>query len=309
MSTMSATPNSTLIKQDNDSLYTPSAGPSSLSSATGTLHHKSSKESIQSHQTSLSNFSTHDAPSAVYKDRGGLSVSDFNYSDTVQKSIFSLRNDSDSRSQSTVCVTPGVEPDRRSRGVHDDVDESLAHRHPGIPCYHCQQDIVGARFRCVDCTTIDIDLCWNCEIAGFPGDLDAPDGRHNSSHAMLKIPMSLNMQEIQRVTRRADYLRHAGGRADGRIVSPFPPPQRVPDGFVDLMPVISSNPYPTTSWEERPASPSKGVQVWSTRPEKSYVVQPIECLELTGPPSRPGMWPSWSHLVRGGECWQGGSRG
>jgi len=119
--------------------------------------------------------------------------------------------------------------------------------------------------------------------------------------------MSLNMQEIQRVTRRADDLRHAGGRADGRIVSPFPPPQRVPDGFVDLMPVISSNPYPTTSWEERPASPSKGVQVWSTRPEKSYVVQPIECLELTGPPSRPGMWPSWSHLVRGGECWHGGS--
>ncbi|KAI0293112.1 hypothetical protein BC826DRAFT_1016995 [Russula brevipes] len=101
---------------------------------------------------------------------------------------------------------------------------------------------------------------------------------------MLKIPMSLNIQEIQRVTRRADYLRHAGGRADWRIVSPFPPPQRVPDGFVDLMPVISSNPYPTTSWEERPASPSKGV--WSTRPEQSDVVQPIECLELTGP--RPG---------------------
>ncbi|KAI0293111.1 hypothetical protein BC826DRAFT_399507 [Russula brevipes] len=139
MSTMSATPNSTLIKQDNDSLYTPSGGPSTLSSAKGKgrakLHHKSSKESIQSHQTSLSNFSTHDAPSAVYKDREDISVSDFNYSDTVQKSTSSIRNDS--RSQSTVCVTPGVEPDRRrSRvGVHDNVDEPLAHRHPGMRCY------------------------------------------------------------------------------------------------------------------------------------------------------------------------------
>ncbi|KAI0294969.1 hypothetical protein BC826DRAFT_299080 [Russula brevipes] len=185
---MSAPPN-TLIKQDNDSLYmlyTPS-GPSSLTSARGALHYKSSKESIQSSQTSLSNFSTHDAPSAVYKDRDDLSVSDFNHSHTLQKSIFSLQNES----QSTVSVTPGVEPDRRSRvGTHDNVDESLAHRHPGIRCYHCQQEIVGARFRCVDCTTIGIDLCWNCEIAGFPGDLDASDDGHNSSHAMLKTCVS-----------------------------------------------------------------------------------------------------------------------
>jgi hypothetical protein len=89
--------------------------------------------------------------------------------------------------------------------------------------------------------------------------------------------MSLN---IQRVTRRADDLRHAGDRADLRIVSPSSPPQRVlPDGSVDLMPVIFSNPYLTTSWEERLAH----------RPTKSIVVQPnepIECRVLTGP--RPG---------------------
>jgi hypothetical protein len=113
-------------------LYTPS-GPSSLTSARGALHHKSSKESIQSYQTFLSNFSTHTAPSAIYKDREDLSgqdhcpqhftpprfklirgrnfsVSEFNYSDTLQKSTFSLQNES----QSTVCATPGVEPDRRS---------------------------------------------------------------------------------------------------------------------------------------------------------------------------------------------------
>jgi hypothetical protein len=105
------------IKQDNDSSHTLS-GLSRLTSARGALHRKSSKESIQSHLTSLSNFSTHDAPSAIYKDREDISVSDFNYSDTLQKSIFSLRNESQSNeSQSTVCVTPGpwVEPDRRSR--------------------------------------------------------------------------------------------------------------------------------------------------------------------------------------------------
>jgi hypothetical protein len=66
-----STPPNTLTKQDNDNSYTPS-GPSSLTSARGALHHKSSKESIQSHQTSLSNFSTHTAPSAVYKDREDL---------------------------------------------------------------------------------------------------------------------------------------------------------------------------------------------------------------------------------------------
>ncbi|KAI0299240.1 hypothetical protein BC826DRAFT_64782 [Russula brevipes] len=231
--TMSAPPN-TLIKQDNNDSYTP-PGPSSLTSARGGLHHKSSKESIQSYQASNSNFSTHtDAPSAIYKDREDLSgqdrrphtsryhapnqfrdrncsVSGFSDSDTIQKSTFSLQNES----QSNVSVTHGVEPDRRSPDVRDihpvhsaplsrsynhseisistsvgtngNVDETLAHRHPSIRCYHCQQEIVGARFRCVDCTTIDINICWNCEIAGFPGDLDASGGGHSSSHAMLKV--------------------------------------------------------------------------------------------------------------------------
>jgi hypothetical protein len=95
-----------------------------------------------------------------------------------------------------------------------------------------------------------------------------------------KIPTSLNTQEIQRVSQRADDLRHAGDRVDLRIVSPSPPPQRVlPHGSVDLMPVISSIPYPTTSWEERPAPPSKG----EFARHVPSVVQPIECRELTGP--------------------------
>jgi hypothetical protein len=86
--------------------------------------------------------------------------------------------------------------------------------------------------------------------------------------------MSLNTQEIQRVTRRADDLRHAGDRADLRIVSPSPPPQRVLlDGSVEVMPEIVSNPYLTTSCEERLAH----------HPEKSHGVQPNELSVLTGP--------------------------
>jgi len=89
--------------------------------------------------------------------------------------------------------------------------------------YSCQQDIVasGARFRCVDCTVIDIDICSNCETAGLPGNLDAYDGGHHSKHIMLKIPMPLDMNEVQRVSQRAHGLRHGRDRADLRGISPL----------------------------------------------------------------------------------------
>ena len=47
------------------------------------------------------------------------------------------------------------------------------------------QDIVGARFHCALCDNIDI--CSNCESAGLPGNLTAPDGGHDSSHIMIKV--------------------------------------------------------------------------------------------------------------------------
>lgn len=50
--------------------------------------------------------------------------------------------------------------------------------------YSCFMDIVGARFHCAICESVDI--CSNCEAAGLPGNLDAPDGGHNSSHIMIK---------------------------------------------------------------------------------------------------------------------------
>jgi hypothetical protein len=49
----------------------------------------------------------------------------------------------------------------------------------------CLQDIVGARFHCVAC--VSVDICSNCESAGLPGNLDSSDGGHDSSHIMIKV--------------------------------------------------------------------------------------------------------------------------
>ena len=49
----------------------------------------------------------------------------------------------------------------------------------------CLLDIVGARFHCAICDSVDI--CSNCESAGLPGNLDSSDDSHNSSHIMIKV--------------------------------------------------------------------------------------------------------------------------
>ncbi|KAI9464416.1 hypothetical protein BJY52DRAFT_1397082 [Lactarius psammicola] len=108
-----------------------------------------------------------------------------------------------------------------SDGTSDDNADEPSLKHPGVQCFNCQQDIVGARFRCVDCTNINIDICSNCETAGLPGNLDASDGGHSSSHIMLKIPVPLNMHEVKDVSQRAHGLRHGRDRADLRGVSPL----------------------------------------------------------------------------------------
>ncbi|KAF7370358.1 hypothetical protein MSAN_00667200 [Mycena sanguinolenta] len=61
--------------------------------------------------------------------------------------------------------------------------------HPGVRCAHCMLDIVGARFHCAICDSVDI--CANCESAGLPGNLDSADGGHTSSHILIKIPYPL----------------------------------------------------------------------------------------------------------------------
>ena len=51
--------------------------------------------------------------------------------------------------------------------------------------HSCLLDIVGARFHCAICDSVDI--CSNCESAGLPGNLDSADGGHNSSHILIKV--------------------------------------------------------------------------------------------------------------------------
>jgi hypothetical protein len=81
-------------------------------------------------------------------------------------------------------------------------------------------DIVGARFHCAICDSVDI--CSNCESAGLPGNLDSSDDSHNSSHIMIKvqcptlvqkasltseqIPYPLETTELQTASRRAANL-------------------------------------------------------------------------------------------------------
>ncbi|THH16959.1 hypothetical protein EW146_g3752 [Bondarzewia mesenterica] len=116
-----------------------------------------------------------------------------------------------------------LEKPARSRSVPDflsepsmlDAADEPSMKHPGVKCYHCMQDVVGARFRCIDCTNTEVDICSNCEAAGLPGNLDSADGGHISSHVMLKvIPMPLNTAEVLSVSRRAHRLRNSRDRVD-----------------------------------------------------------------------------------------------
>ncbi|KIM32725.1 hypothetical protein M408DRAFT_326470 [Serendipita vermifera MAFF 305830] len=76
--------------------------------------------------------------------------------------------------------------------------------HDGLKCSHCLMEIVGARFHCAICPSVDI--CSNCESAGLPGNLTSPDGGHDSSHIMIKVPFPLSANEIDTASRRALLL-------------------------------------------------------------------------------------------------------
>ncbi|EIW79145.1 hypothetical protein CONPUDRAFT_145278 [Coniophora puteana RWD-64-598 SS2] len=96
------------------------------------------------------------------------------------------------------------EPDfSQSAAAREGVDEPSL-KHPGVKCAHCLQDIVGARFHCAICDSVDI--CANCESAGLPGNLDSSDGGHTTSHIMIKIPYPLETDEVQIASRRAFHL-------------------------------------------------------------------------------------------------------
>ncbi|KAG8848620.1 hypothetical protein FRB91_010651 [Serendipita sp. 411] len=76
--------------------------------------------------------------------------------------------------------------------------------HDGLKCSHCLMEIVGARFHCAICPSVDI--CSNCESAGLPGNLTSPDGGHDSSHIMIKVPFPLTSSEVDMASRKALLL-------------------------------------------------------------------------------------------------------
>ncbi|KAJ1306894.1 hypothetical protein OPQ81_007879 [Rhizoctonia solani] len=77
----------------------------------------------------------------------------------------------------------------------DSQDQTMQHQ--GVLCSHCLQTIIGARFHCAVCPSVDI--CANCESAG----LAPPEGEHESSHIMIKIPYPLDKREVNDASRRA----------------------------------------------------------------------------------------------------------
>ncbi|KZP21090.1 hypothetical protein FIBSPDRAFT_861001 [Athelia psychrophila] len=85
-----------------------------------------------------------------------------------------------------------------------DPTDEISMTHPGVKCAHCMLDIIGARFHCAICDSVDI--CSNCESAGLPGNLDSSDDSHNSSHIMIKIPFPLETTELQTASKRATKL-------------------------------------------------------------------------------------------------------
>ncbi|OSX64438.1 hypothetical protein POSPLADRAFT_1138078 [Postia placenta MAD-698-R-SB12] len=89
-------------------------------------------------------------------------------------------------------------------------------KHPGVKCFHCMQDIVGARFHCAICDAVDI--CSNCESAGLPGNLHESDGGHSSSHIMIKIPYPLGTAELQSASQMAKSLWSGRDAATGQRV-------------------------------------------------------------------------------------------
>ncbi|KIY49918.1 hypothetical protein FISHEDRAFT_40294 [Fistulina hepatica ATCC 64428] len=86
----------------------------------------------------------------------------------------------------------------------DIADDESALKHPGVKCFHCMLDIVGARFHCAICDSVDI--CSNCESAGLPGNLDSSDGGHDSSHILIKIPYPLDTARLRVASRRALHM-------------------------------------------------------------------------------------------------------
>ncbi|KAF8637602.1 hypothetical protein AX17_002671 [Amanita inopinata Kibby_2008] len=99
-------------------------------------------------------------------------------------------------------TVPDVEVSKSFR-VHPPQEEQPL-RHPGVHCVHCQREIIGARYHCPYC---GVDICQSCEAVGLPGNQDASDGGHDSTHIMLKIPYHLDREKVHRLSANARRAR------------------------------------------------------------------------------------------------------
>ncbi|KAJ3822981.1 hypothetical protein F5880DRAFT_1483129 [Lentinula raphanica] len=84
-----------------------------------------------------------------------------------------------------------------------DLDGEESNVHSGIKCIHCCTEIVGALFRCIECTEDEVNICSDCETNGLPGNISSAEGGHVSSHAVLKIPRPLPSDKVQSLTIKA----------------------------------------------------------------------------------------------------------
>ncbi|EJU03700.1 hypothetical protein DACRYDRAFT_49374 [Dacryopinax primogenitus] len=128
-----------------------------------------------------------------------------------------------------------TEPESESPRWHLGIEAHVmaALDHPGVKCTHCLQDIVGARFHCAICS--DVDICANCEAAGLPGNLTAPDGGHDDSHIMIKIPYPLDPTQVEAASRRA---RNLWSQRDGLALDLAFPRQRANSSSSDSLPTV-----------------------------------------------------------------------
>jgi len=90
-----------------------------------------------------------------------------------------------------------------------------------LPGTSCLRNIVGARFHCAICDSVDI--CSNCESAGLPGNLDSADGGHNSSHILIKVCSLVHLYPVWLQLTNADSISFGNCRGTHSVFKKFAP--------------------------------------------------------------------------------------
>ncbi|KAG8986572.1 hypothetical protein FRB93_005234 [Tulasnella sp. JGI-2019a] len=137
---------------------------------------------------------------------------DLRHSDTLEESLdnLSLLSPRFDVGKNNAAPGLGIEDDRAlqqddkeglGRGAHGASEEllTLLPRHLNVSCSNCGLDILGARFQCAICKSVDI--CRFCDSVGLPDKLPNVNEDHDSSHIMIKIPYPLDARVASRRAR------------------------------------------------------------------------------------------------------------